>query len=408
MSEPRFSVIMPAYNHAAYIGQAIESALAQTCQDFELIVVDDGSSDETPEVVMQYGDRVRYIGQENAGQGAARNTGINAARGEMIAFLDDDDAWLPEYLATAKSRFERYPEVDALYTGFSIMDVQGRLLPQVGMRVVSPDCMYDALVEGGWFPPLVVTVRRRCLDRVGPLDETFRGHDDWDLWLRIAKEHVFWGISDPLAHYRMHDRGMSADTDHMLSDRLRAIAKHFGEQDGEPVQWPVDRRRAYSSAYRRAASDRLEVADGPGAMLLLRQAAAIWPKILVQAETHYELACWDQPRGYRGQAETLDLERNAPLVLSGLEHLFAEGGEDLRRVRTGAFGQAYLAFAMLADQAGRWGLARSYLMRGIRHDPHLLLQHGVARRLAKLMAGQRLTRALRKPRATAVYDGERG
>ena len=236
MDTPRVSIIMAAFNHAQYIDKAIASALAQTWQHFELIVVDDGSTDATGQVVSQFGSPVRYIYQQNRGQGGARNRGIASARGEFVCFLDDDDLWEPEYLATAISVFERQPDTDALYTGFRHIDDEDRMLPQIGSHVVAPHQMYDALVHGGWFPPLVVTVRKACLDQVGPLDESLRGHDDWDLWLRIAQGHVFRGIPEALARYRVHAGGLSSNVQHMMDDRMRVIRKHFGPPDGEALQ----------------------------------------------------------------------------------------------------------------------------------------------------------------------------
>lgn len=126
--------------------------------------------------------------------------------------------------------------------------------------------------------------------------------------------------------------------------------------------------------------------------------------MLAAPETHYELACWDQPRGYRGQASSLDLEHNAALVRRGLDGLFAEGGAALASVRAAAYGQAHLALAMLADQAGRWGLARRRLVRALRYDPRVAMQPTVPRRLLKLCVGRRAVRILRRPAAALRHS----
>ena len=151
MDTPRVSIIMAAFNHAQYIDKAIASALAQTWQDFELIVVDDGSTDATGQVVSQFGSPVRYIYQQNRGQGGARNRGIASARGEFVCFLDDDDLWEPEYLATVISVFQRQPDTDALYTGFRIIDGEDRLLPQIGGMLYHPiRCMTHSSMAAGF------------------------------------------------------------------------------------------------------------------------------------------------------------------------------------------------------------------------------------------------------------------
>lgn len=110
-SRPKVSVILPTYNRALFLGEAIESVLGQTFQDFQLIVVDDGSTDHTPELVANYGASITYISQVNAGPGAARNTGVRNAIGEWLAFLDSDDVWLPEYLSHQMAKAAQQPHV---------------------------------------------------------------------------------------------------------------------------------------------------------------------------------------------------------------------------------------------------------------------------------------------------------
>ena len=141
---------MAAYNHAGYISQAISSVLVQSWQNLELIVVDDGSTDHTREVVTGFDDpRVRYIYQENQGQGGARNTGIAHVRGEYVCFLDDDDLWLPTCLETVIAVLQPRPEIGALYAACQVIDSAGNYLPQIMSRVVAPERMYAPLVEGG-------------------------------------------------------------------------------------------------------------------------------------------------------------------------------------------------------------------------------------------------------------------
>jgi len=120
------SVIIPAYNHARYLAEAIDSVLAQTYAPLEIIVVDDGSTDGTPAVAASYGDRIRYIRQENAGVGAARNNGIAAARGEYLAFLDSDDIWLPEKLEREIALFDADPQLGFVHCGVEKFDESGQ------------------------------------------------------------------------------------------------------------------------------------------------------------------------------------------------------------------------------------------------------------------------------------------
>lgn len=393
------SVIMAAYNHSRYIDKAIASVLAQTWQDFELIVIDDGSTDATGQVVGQFGARVRYIRQENHGQGNARNRGIASTSGEYICFLDDDDLWEPEYLTTAMSAFRMHPSAAALYTGYRIIDSGGQVLPEIGNRMVPPDQMYDALKLGGWFPPLVVTVRKACLDRVGPLDEDLRGHDDWDLWLRIARSHTFRGISDVLARYRVHPGGFSANTERMLHDRIRTITKHFGPDDGPPTAWSSDRRLAMAAAYHAAALACWQSGDLYQSRLFFARALDTSPDLLRHLDTFYELVCGGQPRGYRGITNVLDIEVTGAEMLQRMDDWFAGALPTAQNLRGVAYGNAYLALAMLNDQAGNWAKARRYLFRAVGANPRLLGSGSVVRRFVKLSAGQRLlqrVKALRR------------
>jgi glycosyltransferase involved in cell wall biosynthesis len=395
MHAPLVSIIMAAYNHDRYIDKAIASALAQTWKSFELIVVDDGSTDTTSQVVSRFGDSVRYIYQENRGQGGARNRGIASASGKYVCFLDDDDLWDSGYLATVTSVLEKEPETAALYTGYRMIDDEDRPLPQTGVRMVPPDRMYDALVCGGWFPPMVVTVRRDCLEQVGPLDETLRGHDDWDLWLRIARSCVFAGIPEVLASYRIHVGGLSADVAHMLEDRRRASAKHFGPEEGDPASWPTDRRRAYGAGYRDAGLAHLQADEFGQGYLYLSRAFEINPRLLDDLHTFYEWACGDQPRGCRGQVKGLDIERNGKHMLRGLDGLFAADGGPMHSMRGAAYGKAHLALAMLSDQAGDWAAARHHLLQAVLSDRALVHDRSVARRFVKLLLGQRVIASAR-------------
>jgi len=261
---------------------------------------------------------------------------------------------------------------------------------------VQPGKMYGALLEGGWFPPLVVTVRKTCLDRVGLFDETLRGHDDWDLWLRIARDGVFQGIPDILARYRVHDAGLSANADHMLEDQLRATAKHFGPFEGNPAAWAAEKRRAYGFALRSCSRDFFVQGRMNDGWSLFAQAVDLSPDLLYRLDTFYELVCGGQLRGYRGQAQLLDIERSGAEVLQRLDTLFAAADAPARARRDGAYGNAYLALAMLSDQAGDWAAARRYLRRAIRSHPALLCNRSMARRLLKLSLGPRVVATLRQ------------
>lgn len=386
---PAVSIVIPAYNHARFLKGTIESALAQTWRDYEIVVVDDGSKDDTPAVAAQFGDAIRYIRQANQGMAATRNTALRHAIGDIISFLDDDDLWLPDYLATVMSYFQADSYLAAAHTGYQLTsDEQGRDFPGHSSRTVPADDLYATLIEGGFFPPSSVSVRRMILDKVGFFDEGLQGYADWELWLRICREHKFIGIPVELVKYRIHAGGLSSNVQHMTEDRLKAIRKHFGPPEDDAAAWPADKRRAYAFAYRTAAFEYNIQGKSDEAWRYLEQALAIWPDIFRRLDTFYEMACGDQPRGQRGEAELLDIDSNGEVLIHRLDRLFAQAPPESLSLKSVAYGNSYLALAMLCDQAGRWGSGRQYLRQAIKANPRLAGSPSVLRRYAKLSLGR--------------------
>ena len=190
---PAVSVIIPNYNHTRFIRAAIDSALAQTCQPREVIVVDDGSTDDSRAVVAEYGDRVRYIWQENQGLAGARNTGIRAAQGDLIGLLDADDIWYAHYLERMVALAERHPAAAVFYGAARGIDTEGNPLPQLfGGPVLPAGEIYQTLLRANFIIPSTVTFRRSVIVTAGLFDQELRSCEDWDLWLRLLPEkHVF-------------------------------------------------------------------------------------------------------------------------------------------------------------------------------------------------------------------------
>lgn len=394
---PKVSVIIPTYNYAHFVKEAIQSVLNQDFDDYEIIVVDDGSTDSTPEVVAQFGRKVRYIRQENMGLSSARNTGIKAAQGEFIALLDADDIWLPGFLSATIARMEAEPYLGAVHTGFYFVDEHGRRLPQTNLETVPDDQMYDRLLDGEFFVPASVVTRRECFERVGLFDETFRGSEDWDIWLRVAREYRFAGIPKPLLNYRMHGSNMSKDPAYMLHYQLMVVEKNFGSASGSPETWPVERRRAYATVYRYAAQGYYLKNDRQKGEHYLRLALEANPALTGSLDMFYELGCADQPLGRRGDPAHLDVEKNAGLLLSGLAAIFAlpDLSDRLRVRRRQAVAHAYWALGLLGYGSGNLGLARAYLLQAVVNHPRLGMKRQVWSTFAKTMLGRRLLHTLK-------------
>jgi len=190
------TVVIPTYNRREIVQEAIQSVLQQTYRDFELIVVDDGSSDGTGEVVCKF-PSVRYIYQKNRGVSAARNRGIGEGRGELIAFLDSDDLWMPQKLAVQVAFMEDHPEVQICQTEEIWMRNGVRVNPRNHHRKPSGDIFARSL-ELCLVSPSAVMVRRGLFERMDGFDEALPACEDYDLWLRVAAEEAVLLLAKPL------------------------------------------------------------------------------------------------------------------------------------------------------------------------------------------------------------------
>jgi len=388
---PRVSVIVPTYNHACYLPQAVQSVLDQTYVDWELIVVDDGSTDHTRGVVAQFTDpRLCCIHQENQGLSAARNTGIRTARGVYLAFLDADDEWERKFLSCCVSVLDSDETLGGCYTLNYFIDNQGDVLPQLGGQVVAPAAFRSRNLEGGFFPIHAALIRASVIDQVGPFDTALTCEEDWDLWIRISKHYTMRGIAEPLARYRVHPGSMSTSVARMHENRVAVLTKHFGPPQGDPTAWSEEKRRAYGLACRSTVIGYLQQGSPDEAWRFWGQAICTWPRLLGRLDTFYELVCGDQSWGIRGRADSLDIERNGHEMLGRLDGLFASCAPALVPMRRLAYGNAYLALGVLSDQAGCWCRARCYLLRAVKANPWLLASYSVVRRLIKLCVGQRV------------------
>ncbi|MFQ3663766.1 MAG: glycosyltransferase, partial [Chloroflexaceae bacterium] len=206
--------IIPAYNSAAYIGQAVESVLAQTYATIEVIVVDDGSTDATEAVLAPYRSRITCLRQTNRGPAAARNTGLRAARGAYLLFLDSDDLLAPTSIAAKVAFLERHPQYGLVYSAWWQVDRDGtRVLGEVH-PARQGDVLTALLRREFFFFPGAALLRRACLDTVGAFDETAYGTEDADLWIRLARAgYAFGYIDEPLFVYRFHDTSITARVD---------------------------------------------------------------------------------------------------------------------------------------------------------------------------------------------------
>jgi glycosyltransferase involved in cell wall biosynthesis len=264
----KVDVIIPAFNAAKYLPFALESVASQTFDDWGILLIDDGSTDNTAEVVAPFlarlGSKLRYIRQENRGLPAARNTAIRNSTAEFLALLDADDIWLPCRLAESVAMLEARPQAGVAYGLVTHMDsegrpgstfegnqshAEGRIASQIYMRRVELPCP-------------TVTFRRRSVDEVGLFDETMRATEDRDLWLRIALRYEVAFIPKVLAYYRVSPNSMSANAQRMLQAQMHFIRKHYGSEGCGLIPRQIARARAYKQR-----ADALKAQSKPWAAL---------------------------------------------------------------------------------------------------------------------------------------------
>jgi glycosyltransferase involved in cell wall biosynthesis len=400
-SQPSVSIIIPAYNQAHFLAEAIDSALAQTARDFEVIVVDDGSTDETAAIIQAYADQVSAIWQENQGLAGARNTGIRAARGHFVALLDSDDAWLPTYLENMLAVATKRPEAAVYYCGVSYMDTAGQETPQPGSNlVVPPGEMYQTLLRANFLVPSTILMRREAVSSVGLFDPAFRRLQDWELWLRMLRQgYTFAGLPDRLVRYRLHDSSLSTNPADGQQAAMALAVKHFGPDDGQPVGWTADKRRMFGGVYRYYAltTSLIRSADWQACAHYLGQAFLIDPTLTDDIPLFYELALSTQPLGKRGTAIQLDLEKNERRIAQLLAHVFRQNSPDRATLQRRAYGAAYYALGLVAYHMGVTAAARNYFWRAARH--RLQLRFGVrcATGWLKTIAGRTALRRTLRP-----------
>ncbi len=247
---PTVSVITATYNYGRYLGGAIESVLAQTFSDWEMIVVDDGSTDDTSEVIRPYLDdsRIQYHHTENCGQPAAENTGIRLSRGHFIAFIDADDLWLPKKLETQLPMFGIKPEIGVVYTRRLTINPEGTLIP-MAKRQLFRGKILKQLFRNNFVTFSSSVVRRTVFDDVGLFDEECRHASDYELWLRVAMRYEFDYVDVPLVKYRTGHANLTSRGDVQLLTALRIMDRFLNEYGGRNHLDSSWVRRCYAETY---------------------------------------------------------------------------------------------------------------------------------------------------------------
>ena len=283
---PKVSIIIPAYNAERFLGETIKSALRQTFVDFEMIIVDDGSTDKTQPIAEEFvkqDPRIQYIYQKNQGHAVCRNTGLRKAIGEYTAFLDADDIWLPTKLEKQITLLESEKDLGMVHSARIRIDHLGNELPTSygNSEYRSGMIFYNLLLRKAQVCTSTVVCRKSVLDEVGYFDETFPdriGGEDRELWLRIARRFEIAYIQEPLVKYRYLKSSLSRSRkkETFLRGRFHVIDKSLNDEP-QILKKNFLKRLAYSSVYREMIYAELEVNNLKDAIRHCRKAIVYFP-----------------------------------------------------------------------------------------------------------------------------------
>lgn len=376
MERKKVSVVIPAYNAASYLKEAIESALAQTYRDYEIIVVDDGSTDETPAIAQGFGDALRYVRQANGGLSSARNTAIRNSCAEIIALLDADDVWEPDYLEIMVSFLEQHPEAGAAYCGFQYINATSEAVGRPSSRVVPHHRFHEVLLyQGNWLVPSAVLFRRKVAERVQLFDEAIGPVADTDLWIRMSAIAPFVGLPNVLVKYRCHSHNMSKNPDVMIHACALLAEKMYGPPAGDPSKWSAEKQSSYLSLYWAGANQYIAYGDAKISAAyflrlfeLSRTAASGIPFWRSIARVHIPLEYQNDPSRTPDWSQA---ENHVSRLLDEVSTLTSTS-PGLYRSLPAIKGMAFVA---LADEAGRHARIRrawAWLWSGVKCSPQII------------------------------------
>ena len=277
------SIVIPAFNYAQYLGKAIDSALGQTHPHVEVVVIDDGSTDGTADLVKSYGSRVRYIYQNNSGLSAARNAGIKAARHPFVVFLDADDVLLPEMVETIMRCFAELPAGFGMVASASIkqlrIDAGGGMVENAESPAIHDNhrelSASDILLKNRFLPASAV-IKKSVFERCGEFDTTLRSSEDRDMWIRVGRQFRIYLLDTPLVCIRKHPANMSKNSDRMRSNMQKVIQKAFGDRVVHPLNIPF-KLMVYSIYYFENAWMCHDENRRPEAIRLMLLSLLTWP-----------------------------------------------------------------------------------------------------------------------------------
>ncbi len=361
---PTVSVIIPAYNQAHYLRDAVYSVLNGSYPDFEIAIINDGSTDDTQQVAESIPDpRVRYIYQENRGLAGARNTGIRNTTGKYIAYLDSDDLFTPEKLEILTTKLNSEPRLGMAAgqniligdDGVELGEIFDTPLPEDGGQLL----LGNPITVGS------VLLHREWQEKAGFFDEKLRSYEDWDMWLRLAKLGCNMGwVSKPVYYYRFHSTQMTRDERQMTTATFAVLDKVFQEPD-LPLSWQALRDEAYSYANLRGAAQAYSARNYDQAKIYLGEAVRLNPELSIN---NAELLA----KNIMGWANYSKISEPLPFLEDIYTNL-PENLTELQRRKSHDLSNIAMQIAFTAYAQGDFPKTRTTLWYAFRQQPKQLL-----------------------------------
>lgn len=377
----RTSFIIPTFNRAPWLKLTLENILQQREREWEILVIDDGSTDDTAQVASQFTDaRIRYFYREHGERCAARNFGLAQTRGEFVVFADDDDFLHPDMLVRTQ---EVHAKTGAglVYMGSQIMDERGTILPQAPfVPTVRGNMLRELLVDN--FGLNAALIERAWVERVGGFDLAITTSEDWDLWIRMAAAGCqFDFVPDVMLYYRTHAENTVRDWKRMEDSSRFVLQRALDTYVTETASYRSTAlaRQSFRDALRRAFYN-----DPDTAIQKLGGAFAADIALLQDIGIFYQVVCVSQPNGYKGTLQFLDVAFGAQLLLNALDACFADAA--LRAndaLRTTAYALAHETIARLYYAKRELKSARHHFWQALRFQPARTMQPQFAKTMLK-------------------------
>jgi hypothetical protein len=355
---PLVSIVIPTRNYADYVVQAIRSGLLQGYQPIEIVVVDDGSSDDTPAVLREFEGAIQVVRLEGLGVSAARNAGLARARGEYVVCLDADDLLVSGGLAAQVARFERHPDIDAVFGEWYTYDVQAGTIGRNHSFLKDDDALPHLLRTNIVATPSAMMLRRTAVSALGGFDTSLSFAADWEMWLRLAKQGGrFARVTAPVATYRIHGRSMTSDLDRAIVDVTALLDRCFDDPSLSQAMRAAEPESRFG-AMMYLAGLCLQQGDEQRGKECLRRALRWNPRAVDTFDFYRSMADAISRARQPGSRRVVD-------VVQSMLALWAEldDGESGRRSRRQAL--RHLAAGLIARNAGDRGLRLESLRMAI-------------------------------------------